>query len=155
MTKEVFVIDTEGDGLAYDCTKLHVMSWTQDGKTFTSTPDYDEMRGFLLKPDRLFVAHNIVDHDLVTFWRILGLTPEQINYTMCWDSLWMSRYLFPDRGAHGLGALGKEHGVKKPEVNDWINGSYETYKHRCEEDVKINWLEYVKQKNRLEEIYGN
>ena len=95
-----------------------------------------------------------MDHDLVTFWRILGLTEDQIDYTKCWDSLWVSRNLYPDRKAHGLGPLGTEHGVKKPEINDWVNLDYDTYRHRCEKDVKINWLEYVKQRDRLTEIYG-
>lgn len=154
MNTKAVVFDTEGDGLAYECTKLHVLSYTWDGEEYHSTGDYQEMRNFLLQPSVVFVAHNGVAHDLVTFWRILGLTEDQLDYTKFWDSLWMSRLLFPDRPKHGLEALGVEHGVKKPKVDDWENLSYEDYKHRCEEDVKINWLEFQKQKKRLDEIYG-
>lgn len=151
---KAYVIDSETDGLAYECTKLHVLSWTDDGEVFESTNNYKKMIDFLLQPDTVFVAHNGIGFDLVVFWRILGLTEDQLDYTKFWDSLWMSRLLFPDRPKHGLEALGVEHGVKKPKVDDWENLSYEDYKHRCEEDVKINWLEFIKQKKRLDEIYG-
>ena len=34
---KVMVLDSEGDGLAYDCTKLHVLGWTEDGITINTT----------------------------------------------------------------------------------------------------------------------
>jgi len=61
--------------------------------------------------------------------------------------------LYPDRASHGLDAIGKDHGVPKPKVDDWENLSYEEYAHRCTEDVKINFLEWQMQKKKLEEIY--
>ena len=146
----ILVADTETDGLAYDCTKLHVMSYTEDGETYHSTGDYDDMRAVIKSAD-LLVMHNAVMHDQVVFNRLLGIP---FNYKKYIDTLWVSRYLYPDRASHGLDAIGKEHGVKKPKVDDWENLSYEEYRHRCEEDVKINWLEWLKQKKRLEEIYG-
>jgi len=145
----ILVADTETDGLAYDCTKLHVMSWTEDGETFESTNDYDKMRRVYESAD-LLVMHNAVMHDQVVFNRLLGIP---LDYKKYIDTLWVSRYLYPDRASHGLDAIGREHGVKKPEVDDWENLTYEEYAHRCVEDVKINWLEWVKQKKRLEEIY--
>jgi len=145
----ILVADTETDGLAYDCTKLHVMSYTEDGETYHSTGDYDDMRAVIKSAD-LLVMHNAVMHDMVVFNRILGIPMDYRRYV---DTLWVSRYLYPDRASHGLDAIGREHGVKKPEVHDWENLSYEEYAHRCVEDVKINWLEWVKQKKRLEEIY--
>ena len=145
----ILVADTETDGLAYDCTKLHVMSYTEDGETYHSTGDYDDMRAVIKSAD-LLVMHNAVMHDMVVFNRILGIPMDYRRYV---DTLWVSRYLYPDRASQGLDAIGREHGVKKPEVHDWENLSYEEYAHRCVEDVKINWLEWVKQKKRLEEIY--
>ena len=147
---KILVADTETDGLAYDCTKLHVMSWTEDGETFESTNDYDKMRGVIQGAD-LLVMHNAVMHDMVVFNRILGVPMDYRRYV---DTLWVSRYLYPDRASHGLDAIGVEHGVKKPKVDDWENLSYEEYAHRCVEDVKINWLEWKRQEKRLEEIYG-
>ena len=145
----IIVADTETDGLAYDCTKLHVMSYTEDGETYHSTGDYDDMRAVIKSAD-LLVMHNAVMHDMVVFNRLLGIPPVYKKYI---DTLWVSRYLYPDRASHGLDAIGKEHGVAKPKVDDWENLSYEEYAHRCVEDVKINWLEWLKQKKRLEEIY--
>ena len=145
----ILVADTETDGLAYDCTKLHVMSYTEDGETYHSTGDYDDMRAVIKSAD-LLVMHNAVMHDMVVFNRLLGIP---LDYKKYIDTLWVSRYLYPDRASHGLDAIGKEHGVAKPKVDDWENLSYEEYAHRCVEDVKINWLEWKRQEKRLEEIY--
>ena len=144
------VFDTETDGLAYDCSKIHVLSYTTDGDEYISTDDYNEMRSILSRENTIFIAHNAISHDMVVFNRLLGIP---LDYKKYIDTLWVSRYLYPDRASHGLDAIGKEHGVKKPEVDDWENLSYEEYAHRCVEDVKINWLEWLKQKKRLEEIY--
>ena len=146
----ILVADTETDGLAYDCNKLHVMSYTEDGETYHSTGDYDDMRAVIKSAD-LLVMHNAVMHDMVVFNRLLGIP---LDYKKYIDTLWVSRYLYPDRASHGLDAIGKEHGVNKPEVDDWENLSYGEYAYRCTEDVKINWHEWLKQKKRLEEIYG-
>ena len=145
----ILVADTETDGLAYDCTKLHVMSYTEDGETYHSTGDYDDMRAVIKSAD-LLVMHNAVMHDQVVFNRLLGIP---LDYKKYIDTLWVSRYLYPDRASHGLDAIGREHGVAKPKVDDWENLSYEEYAHRCTEDVKINFLEWQMQKKKLEEIY--
>ena len=145
------VFDTETDGLAYDCSKIHVLSYTTDGDEYISTDDYNEMRSILSKENTIFIAHNAISHDMVVFNRLLGIP---LDYKKYIDTLWVSRYLYPDRASHGLDAIGKEHGVAKPKIDNWENLNYEEYAHRCVEDVKINWLEWLKQKKRLEEIYG-
>ena len=94
--------------------------------------------------------HNAVRHDMVVFNRILGVPMDYKKYV---DTLAGSWYLFPDRPSHGLEAIGVEHGVPKLKIDDWQNLDYDTYKERCEYDVRINWLEWLKQKKRLEEIY--
>lgn len=146
----IVVFDTESDGFAYDCTKLHVMSWTTDGKEYHSTNDYDKMKLILGLAD-ILVAHNAVKHDMVVFNRILGIP---MDYRKYWDTMALSWFLSPERKKHGLASIGEEHGVPKPEVDDWQNLTYEEYAHRCEEDTKITWLEFQRQKKRLEEIYG-
>ena len=44
-------------------------------------------------------------------------------------------------------------GVKKPEVEDWDNLAYEDYKHRCEEDVKINLEVWSILERKLKRLY--
>ena len=52
----------------------------------------------------------------------------------------MSWVLNTNRGKHGLDSFGQDFGVPKPKVDDWVNLTQEEYAHRCQEDVKINWL---------------
>jgi DNA polymerase III alpha subunit (gram-positive type) len=146
----ILVLDSESDGLAYDCTKLHVLSYTTDGETYHSTGDYDDMRAVLDSAD-LIVAHNSIRHDQVVFNRILGIP---MDFTKWADTLALSWYLYPDRQKHGLAEWGLDLGVAKPKVDDWQNLSYEEYAHRCEADCAINWRLWVKMKKRLEEIYN-
>lgn len=146
----IVVLDSESDGLAYECTKLHVMSWTTDGKEYQSTNNYNKMKGVLNSAD-LLVAHNSIRHDMVVFNRILGIP---MDYTRWIDTLALSWYLFPERNRHGLAEWGGDLGVAKPKVDDWQNLSFEEYAHRCEEDCRINWMLWVKMKRRLGEIYG-
>jgi len=148
--KEV-VFDTEGDGLAYECTKLHILSYTYDGKDYHSTADYGEMVEFFSQPNTLFVAHNSIKHDMVAISRILGLPMDYNKYV---DTLALSWFLYPDRQSHGLGSYQYESGLEKPKVDDWENVTYEQMKHRCESDVSLNWWLWMKQRKRLEEIYG-
>ena len=143
------MLDSESDGLAYDCTKLHVLSYTTDGETYHSTGDYDDMRAVLDSAD-LIVAHNSIRHDMVVFNRILGVP---MDYKRWIDTLALSWYLFPDRQRHGLADWGVDLGIAKPKVDDWQNLSYDEYKHRCEEDCKINWLLWKKLERGLKEIY--
>ena len=148
---KIVVLDSEGDGLAYDCTKLHVLSYTYDGKAYHSTGAYEEMRELLTQEDTKFVAHNAVRHDMVAFHRILGIP---MDYTKWIDTLALSWFLFPERKKHGLGSWAKEMGGSKPEVEDWEGLTYEQYKYRCEEDCKVNWNLWKHFSNRLDEIYG-
>jgi len=147
----IVVLDSESDGLAYECTKLHVLSYTRDGETYHSTDDYDDMRAVINSAD-LLVAHNGIRHDMVVFNRILGIP---MDYRKWVDTLALSWYLYPERNRHGLAEWGQDIGVTKPKVDDWQNLSFEEYAYRCEEDTKINWLLWKKMERRLEEIYEN
>lgn len=146
------VIDCETDGLAYEATKIHVLSWTEDGKHYHSTNDRDTMADMLSSVGVRFVCHNSIRFDMVIFNRLLGLS---LGYKSFVDTLALSWYLFPDRNKHGLEEWGVDLGVEKPKVTDWKNLTYEEYKYRCEEDVKINWLLWQKCKERFKEIYAS
>ena len=151
MTK-FLVLDSEGDGLAYTCTKLHNLCWTEDGETFGYTTNYDEMREVLSQEDVLFVAHNVIRHDSTVFSRILGI---HIPYQKFVDTLALSWFLFPDRPKHGLESFGQDYGLYKTVVNnsEWTIGEEILMKERVITDVKINWLLWCDIKNRLKEIY--
>jgi DNA polymerase I-like protein with 3'-5' exonuclease and polymerase domains len=147
---KIVVVDSEGDGLAYDCTKLHNLGWTEDGINYHCTSDYDEMRGILTQPDTLFACHNAVRHDLPVFNRILGINME---YTSFIDSLALSWYLHYDRLKHGLATYGEDYGVPKPEIDDWVGLTQEEYDNRVVEDVKITWLLWKDLEHKLKVLY--
>jgi len=143
---KIWVYDTESDGLTPEATKIHCMVMNELGtdnwRTFTDT---GSKIAKIANSGNIFVAHNQLDHDLRLFRKLYNIPfyvgPDTWSSTKCqfWDTLVISRELFPDRpGGHGLEAWGKRVHLWKPEVNDWVNLPVETYVHRCEEDVKIN-----------------
>lgn len=149
---KLIVLDSEGDGLAYECTKLYNLCTTEDGENFFYTTNYDEMKKELLSAD-LLVCHNGVMHDKVVFNRILGI---DIPYTKFVDTLALSWYLYPDRSRHGLESWGETVGISKVFVGEgqWSTGDPELMRNRVIEDVKINWKVWKHMEKRLKEIYG-
>ena len=150
---QYIVIDSEGDGLAYDCTKLHTLGWTIDGVDYNHTGDYNKMREVLSGShrERRLVAHNSIRHDLVAFNRILGT---ELTYLDFVDTLPLSWTLNYQRNSHGLGSYGEDYDVPKPLVEDWVGLSYEEYSHRVIEDVKIGWRVWKDLENKLDVLYG-
>ena len=150
---KVRVFDTEGVGLSHNAEKIHNLCYTEDGETFKYTTSYEEMKEWLSEDGILWVAHNAIRHDMPAINKVLGL---EMTYKQFWDTLAVSWYLYPDRPKHGLEALGEEHGIKKVKVENhqWEEGDPELMRERVETDVLINYKEYLKQKRRLEEIYG-
>ena len=146
------IFDIETDG--FDPTKIHVMSWksevNQDGScTLESTDDYDRMRGILMSAPVL-IGHNIIRYDLPVLEKLLGFRPAKHQKVV--DTLALSWYINHDRGKHGLEGYGEDYGVPKPVIEDWNSLTYEDYRHRCEEDVKINdrlWRELSYKLGRL------
>lgn len=145
------VFDLETTGLAYECDKIHILSYTYNGIDLVSTSDYAEMVDFFSQEGTLFVAHNSVMFDMVVVNRILGVP---LTYDKMVDTLALSWNLWPDRGSHGLASFQSASGVEKPKVDDWVDVTWEQMKHRCESDILINWWLWQKQKKRLQEIYG-
>lgn len=140
------VFDVECDGL--NPTEIHVLTANFEGRLF-STSDYDEMRRLLLREDCVFIGHNIIRFDVPVLERLLGI---KVKAKLV-DSLTCSWYLYPERAKHGLADWGEEFGVPKPVIEDWEGLSYDEYKHRCEEDVKINTLLWEKMKEHLLKLY--
>ena len=147
------IVDSEGDGLAYDCTKLHVLGYSYDGIDYHHTGDYDAMR-FILSgshEDRRLVCHNAIRHDLVVFNRILGI---DLTYRDFVDTLPLSWTINYTRQKHGLGSYGDDYGVPKPLVDDWAGLTYEEYAHRVVEDCKIQWRLWTDLEHKLGVLYG-
>ena len=142
------VFDIETDGLLNELTKVHVLSWSNDGgKTVKSTGDYDEMRYVLLNSDTL-IGHNIIRFDIPAIEKVLGI---KVTARLV-DTLALSWYLNHDRLKHGLEGYGEDYGVPKPVIKDWNSLTYEEYAHRCSEDVKINsrlWRDLDLKLNKL------
>lgn len=145
MTPVVFDIET--NGLLDVLDKIHVLSWSTDGKEVHYTHDYDEMRKFFTETEVL-VGHNIIRFDIPAVEKVLGI---KVKARLI-DTLALSWYLNHDRIKHGLEGYGVEYGVPKPVVTDWNSLTPEDYAHRCIEDVKINsrlWRDLSLKLNRL------
>ena len=141
------VYDIETDGLLDVLTKIHVLSYSDDGKTVHHTHDYDEMREFFATRKTL-VGHNHIRFDIPAVEKVLGI---KVKARLI-DTLALSWYLHHDRLKHGLEGYGEEYGVPKPVIKDWNTLTPEEYAHRCDEDVKINnrlWRDLDMKLNRL------
>jgi len=144
----MIVMDCETDGFLEVATKVHVLSYTRDGKEYFSLSSYDDMRE-LLTTEGIIVCHNVMRFDKLVLEKILGIKIKAKFY----DTLPMSWVMYPNRQLHGLESFGEDFGVPKPEITDWEGLTYEQYKHRCEEDVKINWLLWKDLIKRFKLVY--
>lgn len=143
------VFDIETDGLLNELTKVHVLSWSYDGKEVHHTHDYDEMREFF-KTHQLLIGHNIIRFDIPAVEKVLGIKVE----ARLIDTLPISWYINHQRVKHDLDRYGEGYGVPKPVVKDWHNLTPEEYAHRCDEDVKINSRLWRDLWIKLGKIYG-
>jgi hypothetical protein len=142
----ITVFDIETDGL--DPTLIHVLSWSNDLGEVRSTHDYDEMRHVLLNSP-ILCGHNIIRYDVPAVEKILGI---KVTARLI-DTLGLSWYVNHWKSKHGLAEYGEEYGVPKPKIDDWENLSPEEYKHRCEEDVRINNLLWKTLNYKLGKMY--
>jgi len=104
----------------------------------------------LLCGSTTLIGHNICRFDIPVLEKILGIKIKAKLY----DTLPMSWVMNTERQLHGLESFGEDFGVPKPKVTDWVGLTYEEYKHRCEEDVKINWLLWQNLIKRFKLVYG-
>ena len=142
------VFDIETDGLLDELTKIHVLSYSHDGKEVKHTHDYDEMRKFFTETETL-VGHNIIRFDIPAVEKVLGI---KVNARLI-DTLALSWYLNHDRLKHGLEGYGEDYGVPKPVIKDWDSLTPEEYAHRCDEDVKINLRLWRDLDMKLDRLY--
>lgn len=147
MTPVVFDIET--NGLLDVLDKIHVLSWSTDGKEVHHTHDYDEMRKFFTETEVL-VGHNIIRFDIVAVEKVLGI---KVKARLI-DTLALSWYLNHDRVKHGLEWYGVEYGIPKPVIKDWDSLTPEDYANRCDEDVKINFRLWRDLQTKLKRLYG-
>ena len=142
------VFDIETDGL--DPTLIHVLSWSNNFGEVKSTHDYDEMRYVLLNSPTL-IGHNIIRYDVPVVEKLLGI---KITARLI-DTLALSWYINHNRGmSHGLATFGEDYGIPKPKIDDWEGLTPEEYKHRCEEDVKINNRLWRDLDIKIAKLYG-
>ena len=131
----MIVFDVEANGLLDDATKIHCLSYTTDGVTYDTLFDYDGMKDLLLSQQGL-IGHNIIRYDVPLLEKILGIKIK----ARLFDTLPMSWVLNYNRPKHGLESFGEDFGIPKPKIDDWHNLTQDDYRHRCVEDVKINWM---------------
>ena len=150
------VADFEADGLLDEATKLHVLSYQLDGKgvnSFHGTEEADRIKAFFryhLEKKIPIVMHSGISYDIPLAEKLLDIDLSEI---MLIDSLALSWYLNPNRSKHGLDSFHEDYGIEKPKIDDWENLSYEEYRHRCQEDVKINKALWEDLKARLIDMY--
>lgn len=177
----VSIFDIEANGLKP--TKIHVLSVYYQNKDLKwckkSTSNYDEMRNYFLKP-RTLIGHFIKMYDIPVVERILNIKIPKESFVI--DSCTLSWALYPSKKLHGLEEWGEELGFAKVKIEDgeWegigdekedilANNSaskeiidqilkekkehLELMTERCEGDIKINLLLWLKQYDYLKEIY--
>lgn len=153
--RDYTIIDIETDGLIEDVTRIHCLSYQKinngeviDKGTITS---YGYMKDFL-DENLLLVGHNIIRYDIPVLEKILDY---KFKYSRFIDTLGLSWYLYPSEMKHGLEQWGEKLGVEKPKIEDWSNLKLKDYIHRCESDVEINKLLFLKQLNYLAILYSS
>lgn len=151
----VFVCDLECDGLLDVLTKLHVLSigWKdKNGKwNIKSTTKEEDIKKVFENPNNIIVGHYFIGFDI----RALKKLYPNIQFNaFIIDTLPLSWYLYNQRSSHGLDSWGSDVGIEKPPIEDWEGLSFEEYRHRCEEDVKININIWHKSLKLLRKLYS-
>lgn len=150
------VFDIEADALLDDATKIHVLSFKLDGKGVSSIvgSNTERIKAFFkyhIDNSIPVIAHNGKAYDVPLVQKLLGI---DLSSLMVIDTLALSWYLNFDRKKHGLDSFHADYGIEKPKIDDWENLTYEEYRHRCEEDVKINSALWEDLKVRLVDMYS-
>ena len=150
------VADIEADNLLDDITKIHVLSYQMEsGKRGSLVgSDHKKLETFLqwhIDNQIPLIGHNFIMYDVPAIEKVLG---KDFKDLMVIDTLLLSWYLNHERKQHGLEKYGEDYGVPKPEISDWKNLTYEEYRHRCEEDVKINTLLWKDLLRGIEELFN-
>lgn len=156
----LFVGDIETRGLLdvlHSEEDFHVLSLGykgQDGKwNIKSTNSREDVVKIFCNLENNIVMHNGRRYDKPAIEKMFGI----VVTANIIDSLSLAWYLEPNRikegKKYGLESYGEEFGVPKPEIENWEDLTYEDYKHRCEEDVKINIKLWEKLLAKLRLVY--
>lgn len=147
------IFDIETDGLLPTVGKIHCLSYRtyENGTLLDKNTLFSEadIRHYFEEQETL-IGHNIVVYDLPVLEKIYGI---KVNKNRVIDTLGLSWYLYVGRKSHGLESWGEELGVEKPKIEDWKNLSHLVYAKRCERDVEINELLFLKQIELLKKLY--
>lgn len=150
----VYIFDIEADNLLEEATKIHCLSigkvLKSGGVKVISTTDYDVMRDFFTRKDITKVGHNIIRYDIPVAEKLLEV---KVPTGCVIDTLPLSWYLFPNNLKHGLEHWGEVLETEKVQILDWTNLTTEEYIARCEQDVRINYKLWVKQRDYLLDLY--
>lgn len=150
------VADLEADGLLDTVTKIHVMSLQMQEKDILSLNTDNNCERikacfkYHIDNNIPMVIHNGICYDIPMVEKVLGISLENL---MVIDSLALSWYLNFNRKQHGLATFHEDYGIEKPPIDDWEGLTFEEYKHRCQEDVKINKALWEDLKARLIDMY--
>lgn len=148
---KVGVTDIEANNLWYGISRFHC-AWVIDPNDRESRIGYrpDEAHAYLehLKSLDVVVFHNGVDFDGPALYK---LYPEFKGIKM-FDTIVLSRMLFPERKSHSLKSWGIELGVLKGDygsaqtdeegVDVWEKFSEEMFEY-CEQDVEVTVALYL------------
>ena len=132
---------------------LHVFScgYKSEGKwNIKSTNKKEDIEKVVGNPNSTIVFHNGISYDKPALIK-MGV---EFRANII-DTLAISYYLYSEKDKHGLEAWGEFFKVPKPKILDWKNLTFEQYKERCEEDVKINTNLWVMMLSYLRELYDN
>lgn len=154
--RKATVADIEADALLDEATKIHVLSYHLFGGNAGSLSGSELERvvkffNYHLDNKIPVVMHNGISYDIPLVEKLLGL---DLSNLMVIDTLSLSWYLNTERNSHGLDSFFEDYGIAKPKIDDWENLTYEEYKYRCEEDVKINVALWEDFKDRLFYMYS-
>ena len=149
---KVLIVDIECDGLLDKLTKLHVLSCAypngDGGWDIMSTNDKEKVQKLVGNPNNIIIGHHFIGYDKPALQKLGFDFQAQVI-----DTLGLSWYLYNEKIRHGLADWGEFFGVPKPEIDDWECLTYDEYRHRCQEDVKINTNLWVKMLSLLRELY--
>lgn len=150
------VFDTETDGLRFEASKIHILSFKMKGKSIQSIPgtNTERLKAFFtyhIDNEIPVVAHNGICYDVPVMEELLGI---DLSELIVIDTLPISWYLNINRVQHGLGTFHEDYGIEKPPVDDWVNVTYEQMEKRCSSDVAINAALWEDLLSRLEYMYG-
>ena len=130
---KVVVTDIEGDNLLDKLTKFHCATvmdfYTGEHREFRPWEYLEYLQ--LLKEAEVYINHNILGFDFPALEKLFGF---QWNRSQCYDTLVVSRTVYPDRpGGHSLKTLGKSLGVYKGDF-----GETESWEVFTEDMMKYN-----------------